>query len=920
MRSTQLLLLLAVSGAACANPAFTGLRALDNGDQPVASLGAARENASAPVGVTIDTRPGLEVGRPGAAASLRGDAISMTDNLNALALLPAVLNGQTGSPIWSDPSITGLNRWLATTVAGRSVGAVNETVDGNSTTKVRFVATTGFGQGAFFTGARYQLLVSNSPDVRLRLQPGADQPARFEHDLFVTSLASLWTSEPIYVTAGFITARLMWGGTCVVGCEEIGLPTGALPSVYTLGIDHHSYLTGMFRTCEWIGSAPNGATVGDEVVMQTGAWLRVRHDHNADGTVGHALDFNDGTGFHVIYNDTFLTGLRIDSLGFNGSFESVNSPMYVDNISASGVEFSLPDPPLPLTCGQNGYIDDMQWLNPGPLQGQSPLWFDALSSKANVDVLLGDDQVIRQTVQFPDGEYREEFTRTLPEAVASPGLPWTLCEEVTFSSGVVAYGTTRGFAPVSFLDNSFVSRLAFGNFDPNATPSYSRRVFIQHNAAYNPIDDEDTADPNAPGPNGNGGPPRIGGAATIGDPNFDYYDTGVTFPLFTPNVWCISVEHDNSMTVKYAGVDLVGGVSGVTLDAFVHSISELRHESDNQVMGDKLVVDDLHLDCIELECACTLPALQLVYHDNLQWANLNVTIDANDDDSNPATPFRWSAAANMPVVDLGAKSYVLKMENLFQDTTQVVGDFTLFTQASTQMPNVIASSTRGYSVRGDYKFTDGATTRAWAVAEADIIPGLFRTNAWILYSATTGTIWHLRPDTVDPINNDAVWVDTDRTLASLGVAMNQWFGLTITLNLDGRFTFRINGVLLTDGGGQIVHVDPLQTSAGGLHTNLDRYFLLSGDDASAPDGSILYADNIRAWSVPCPGDVNEDGLVTFADLNVILGAFNTVVAPSSYPNIAPDADHDGVPDDNIVNFADLNAALGQYNNPCDQPF
>ena len=78
--------------------------------------------------------------------------------------------------------------------------------------------------------------------------------------------------------------------------------------------------------------------------------------------------------------------------------ERTDQPMYIDNRTAIGVLVALPPPPQTLTCGENGYLDDVQWLNPGPLKDQSNLWFDALSSKANVDVMLGGDQVIRQTV------------------------------------------------------------------------------------------------------------------------------------------------------------------------------------------------------------------------------------------------------------------------------------------------------------------------------------------------------------------------------------------------------------------------------------------------------------------------------------------------------------------------------------------
>lgn len=904
---------LAMSAAVLAAPQFADFRAMGANDLPVNPnlnrLAPGSVSVSGPIDVGVTVQRGN--------AGERGVLVSFTDNAENLNVFPAVLNLQVGNAVWSDGSITGTNRWLGTTAAGRTAFAVSDAIAGNATKKARLMATTAQTPDQFFFGLRYEFLRSNAPLVRYGFEADVGQPARVEHDMYVSSIATMWTSEPIYVTSGFIVSRLLWGGTCVEGCPDIGLPTGSLPGVYVLGINPNSFLTGIFRTCQWIGSAPTGQSANTDVVMQTGAWIRVRHDITAQGNVESSLDYNDSTGFHMCYSDTFLTGTKLDSLGANGSYEIANDAAYYDNFLGSGVEIVLPTPPTDLVCGPSGYSDDIQWLNAGVLKDQSDLWFDALSSKANVDVSAG-DKFIRQTNQFSDDKTREEFTRTMPEVSATPGNPWTFCEETRVSSGNV---TPRAIALVSFLDNSFVTRVTLGNFDPNAAPPYQGRVFIQHNPNYDPIDDEDTVDPYLPGPNGNGGVPVTGGAATIGDPAFDYYDTGVAVAAgntaAAARIVCIEVADNDAMTVTYGATTLVGGGSGVVLPAFAHSLNEVRHESGNTLNGNNnsYFADDLTLACASLP-QVVLPPLTLVYLDNLQWANLNVTIDANDDDGNPQTAFRWASAPNTPVVDLGAKSFVLKMENVFADTTQVQGDFTLFTQASTQVPNVTVSGTRGYAVGGRYKMTDGLTTRAWMVAEADIIPGLFRSNAWILYSAGTGTLWYLTPDPVDPINNDAIWVDSGTSLAAMGVSLNQWFTLTTHYNLNGTFIWKINAKILTDSGSAVVRANPLQSTDGGLHNNLDRLFLLGGDDEAVPAGSILYADNIRAWALPCLGDTNDDGAVNFADINNILGQFNQPVAGTMPPNVAPDANNDGVADDAIVSFADLNAALGQFNNPC----
>lgn len=919
---------LAASAAALANPWYADFRDMGENNAPVERPRAGQVQGEQVNGTAIDLGSVLTVSR--ASSGERGALLTCSDNCENLQLFPTPLNNQVGNPVWSDGSITGLNRWRGQTGAVAITFAVNDPIGGNNTVKIRQQTTAAQAPDGFFTGTRYDWLRTNSPLVRVGFEPDAGQPCQMEHDMFLESIASVNTSEPIYSTSGFITSRILWGGTNAT--PDIGLPVGDLTGVYVLGFNPSSFLTGIFRTCQWEGpQAPNGQTVGQDVVMQVGAWLRVRHQTNADGSVAHYLNYNDGTGYHLIYTEPFITGVRMDTWGSNSSYEVANDPVYFDNVSISGVEVVLPSPPTELECGPSGYSDDSQWLNAGPLKDQNIVWFDALSSRANVDVVSG-DQIIRQTNIFSDDEYREEYTRALPTTFATPGNPWTLCEETRMNGGLIAQNrTVRGFAPWSFavtgpfpsqFAGSPVTRLAFGHYDPNRTPAYVGRVFIQHDVTYHPIDDEDTANPFLPGESGFGGLPVIGGAATIGDMNFDYYDTGVSLaPNNTARTYCIEVAEDLSMTVTYGTTVLVGGTSGVVLPAFASSLDELRHESENQIDGNSnnLFTDDIVLTCTALPLV-NPPALNLVYLDNIEAYNLNVPIGFNDDDGDPLTSFRWSSADDMFVVDFdleGGENQVLRMENVFHDTEQVQGDFTLFTQASTQLPNVTASSSRGYAAGGDMRLTDGLTTRAWAVAEVSQIPTVFNVNTEILFSSGTGTFWVLQPDTVDPINNDPIWVDTGTSLAALGVNFNQWFRLTIHRNLDGTFIFKVNAKVLRDSGGAIVRTNPLQSTDGGIHENLDRLFYLGGDDIGVPAGSILYTDNVTAWALPCRGDTNDDGQVVFADINNILGSFNQNVAAGMPPNVGPDANGDGVADDGVVNFADLNDALGQFNNPCD---
>ena len=64
---------------------------------------------------------------------------------------------------------------------------------------------------------------------------------------------------------------------------------------------------------------------------------------------------------------------------------------------------------------------------------------------------------------------------------------------------------------------------------------------------------------------------------------------------------------------------------------------------------------------------------------------------------------------------------------------------------------------------------------------------------------------------------------------------------------------------------------------------------------------------VRIVFVPigCPGDVNDDGLIDLADLNIVLGNFGV-------PGKIGDATGDG-----LVNLADLNTVLANFGGACE---
>jgi hypothetical protein len=70
-------------------------------------------------------------------------------------------------------------------------------------------------------------------------------------------------------------------------------------------------------------------------------------------------------------------------------------------------------------------------------------------------------------------------------------------------------------------------------------------------------------------------------------------------------------------------------------------------------------------------------------------------------------------------------------------------------------------------------------------------------------------------------------------------------------------------------------------------------------------GATDVADNVFFVDNPCRADLNDDGVIDVADLNIVLGNFNT-------PGVAGDANSDGYTD-----VVDLNAILGRFGLPCD---
>ncbi len=97
---------------------------------------------------------------------------------------------------------------------------------------------------------------------------------------------------------------------------------------------------------------------------------------------------------------------------------------------------------------------------------------------------------------------------------------------------------------------------------------------------------------------------------------------------------------------------------------------------------------------------------------------------------------------------------------------------------------------------------------------------------------------------------------------------------------------------------------------GGLAVNATIAYTRSGGQIEEYE-AVLFVGPAEQPNPPCPGDTNGDGVVNFADLNAVIGAFNTVSGDAAY-SAAADLDQDG-----DVDFADLNTVLSGFNGePC----
>lgn len=864
--------MVAVCGSALASPT------------EITKEGAFEKQRAGPVGSLVDLRAGVsDAERADAARAAQEFAttgrgldgpVLMRDNLEAYSTMGG---GNVAPPSFLDPpafpwgnnTLTGVGALvdLSSMPLGGSNGVVN------SSQVIRLAS------GSFGANLRWGPI----------LAPGADQAAAGSSESFFTDADFQRVFEAVNTMSGFITARAIWGGECVEefpgDCADIGLPAGPLDTFYVLGPDPQSFLTGTFIEARYCTDSfgniipgctpPPGQSVGGAVPISTNNWVRLGWEFGADGSMTAILDLQDGSGPVAIARSPIITSSTFNRVGWSTGLDTTGSAMYIDNVEASGYVFDPPVAPA-LECP---FVDSLEWLNPGPLLGQSSAWFASLSG----GVVVVDENPMGQRLQQSNAGfdfYTESARRALPDAVAIPGNPWSLCVDAE----TTGTGTVRAFSatgPSGLAARVFIGRQE--SFDPTH-PVADTMVYVQINENYIPSDNV---------------PPVVG---------VDIVSTGYTWTPGDARTLCMTVNDDGDLTVN------IGGAMIYTGQAFRTSVNSFAFESDNNEggVGDTIRIDNVFLNCEDAPEVFP-PALVLPYCDDFEWAIEGLSLDEN---ANASGRYGTPDEVTVESVDLAPSgvSQVVAMPNIYRDTAQaIVPDFTLgepfiFSQMFSQVPTVNVDIDTGWRVSMDFAMNDFTTSRGFSPAQrADVGPAYELVGH--LWYHSPGDRFYLFASADGATAGDLPTVfDTGFTRASLGINADEVFGVQAEyIPVTGKIRWSVNGTVVGTTN-PILGTDDM--GAPRLHRNIDAVLVWSGDDDTAPSTpplSTLYLDNLCVIETErCYTDVNGDGVTNFTDLNIVLSDFG-----ETGDGIPGDVNLDGV-----VNFFDLNALLSQFGDDC----
>ena len=136
----------------------------------------------------------------------------------------------------------------------------------NQTKMVRHRPGSAQAPDQFFLGHNFRIGRAATGAQLFPIAPTAGNVARVKLDVYNTSTAELNTFEPVATFTGFITARILWGGTCNEStpgeCTDFGLPVGPITTMLSLGPDPASFTTGIFVPCRFCQDAQGFAIPG----------------------------------------------------------------------------------------------------------------------------------------------------------------------------------------------------------------------------------------------------------------------------------------------------------------------------------------------------------------------------------------------------------------------------------------------------------------------------------------------------------------------------------------------------------------------------------------------------------------------------------------------------------------------------------
>lgn len=259
-----------------------------------------------------------------------GGLCTLDEDFESSAVLPAAPG--PSSPVMGGAcaAAAGVTNSLVGTAHS---GVTADPIGGNATKKLKIELASIVGGGA---NMRLEWTRTGGAG-RFRFRAESGQTIRSVQDMFVTTLATTWTSEPAMVSAGFILTRTLWGGQN--STPNIGLPIGPVVDFHTLAPDPQNPVNGLFNQATFPAGHPSA---GAPAFVPVGQWFTIVHEFNSAGEQALLIDYRDGLGEIEVFRGQSIVasfGLTpvLDRLRWSGgSGGPIGSALFVDNLHVEG--------------------------------------------------------------------------------------------------------------------------------------------------------------------------------------------------------------------------------------------------------------------------------------------------------------------------------------------------------------------------------------------------------------------------------------------------------------------------------------------------------------------------------------------------------------------------------------------------------